>query len=734
MIKPVEGPRGPHLFRASQSSADFTFDATMQMSPVLSKIVDEPARIENASSRGPLQTVLPPRVQTPEPKQFEPSRPGTIQFGMTSLESQDPSQWTIQQVAGYMARSDITHDIISKLQFHDISGEVLMHLQFDDLKELDITSFGKRHQLWSAIQALKGGEKGPSPVATPFQDITRPCSNVRSKSDGDIAYSPCSDDAISPNTTPISCSGHKKRRHHRKNKRHHNDPIEPGESVSIVAIEQVIPKPHECSKGEACPTWQKRERLLNAIRKEQSMGGTGWPVSPSRGGHIMITGNPGNPSTAQNLLTNVHRQQDEYRPSSEAVPSVVASSDLLGPGQLPEFALHEGMLQQLEQQDPQENVKHFLNFQHVTTGYVEEPPSPPLEMFPAEHHYAFHVRPEDIPRCESVPIGMNRPSKMHTAYNGPRHPPKLSLSIPRAASANPHLGNSKPSTPNDTFSPSRTVIASSESLRSPSCPPCRPLYKSRPGSELDVPLVVPTAPIARDNSQSVPPDMHYREPVTLQRTGSRAEWRRPSFAMPKLDEDTVFSTVTTVPPTTFPTSGLPSKQQSAAEKTQQLRTQFGQDISHAGWMKKRKTRLLRHDWQDAHFRLKGTVLDMHENARLSAALVDTIDVDEYSVTVSSLASNSKLSSALKSLKLSSNGPGSDKKKDGKAGGIGGAAFAFQLIPGEQRDRAKFATGKTHHFAVKSSNERIDWMRELMLAKAKKQKDDGYVVEHNGEKA
>jgi hypothetical protein len=40
-------------------------------------------------------------------------------------------------------------------------------------------------------------------------------------------------------------------------------------------------------------------------------------------------------------------------------------------------------------------------------------------------------------------------------------------------------------------------------------------------------------------------------------------------------------------------------------------------------------------------------------------------------------------------------------------------------------------GKVHHFAVKGRDERIDWMRELMLAKALKAKSDGYEVNVNG---
>jgi hypothetical protein len=44
---------------------------------------------------------------------------------------------------------------------------------------------------------------------------------------------------------------------------------------------------------------------------------------------------------------------------------------------------------------------------------------------------------------------------------------------------------------------------------------------------------------------------------------------------------------------------------------------------------------------------------------------------------------------------------------------------------------KAVPGKTHHFAVKHKDERIDWMRELMLAKALQQKGQGYEVEVYG---
>lgn len=110
---------------------------------------------------------------------------------------------------------------------------------------------------------------------------------------------------------------------------------------------------------------------------------------------------------------------------------------------------------------------------------------------------------------------------------------------------------------------------------------------------------------------------------------------------------------------------------------------------------------------------------MHRDS-VDAAVLESIDVDEYAVACSSLASN-KLGAAFKSLKLSG------KKKEGDA-----AAFSFQLVPAaEKKGMLNAATGKTHHFAVKSRDDRIDWMRELMLAKALKQKADGCEVNING---
>ena len=96
--------------------------------------------------------------------------------------------------------------------------------------------------------------------------------------------------------------------------------------------------------------------------------------------------------------------------------------------------------------------------------------------------------------------------------------------------------------------------------------------------------------------------------------------------------------------------------------------------------------------------------------------------------------SSKLNAAFKAMNIKL-GSGKDKVDE--------AAFSFQLIPAaiEKGQRLKkyresslgvsAASTKTHHFAVKSRDERIDWMRELMLAKALKQKGEGFEINVNG---
>jgi len=123
---------------------------------------------------------------------------------------------------------------------------------------------------------------------------------------------------------------------------------------------------------------------------------------------------------------------------------------------------------------------------------------------------------------------------------------------------------------------------------------------------------------------------------------------------------------------------------------------------------------------------------MHSDARALDTL-SYIDIDDYAIACSSLSS-SKLNAAFRALSFTQ-----DKGKHINERDPG--AFSFQLIPAaiekgvRLKKRDLFGDGdekkKTHHFAVKSRDERIDWMRELMLAKALRRKGEGYEVNLNG---
>jgi hypothetical protein len=172
--------------------------------------------------------------------------------------------------------------------------------------------------------------------------------------------------------------------------------------------------------------------------------------------------------------------------------------------------------------------------------------------------------------------------------------------------------------------------------------------------------------------------------------------------------------------------------------------------------KRTRTKFLRHEWNDTHCRLNGTKLAVHDNAKLNAGVKDMIDVEDYAVACSSVAASRKLSSAMKVFSMKSSSAGGGEGKDGGNGSAranaADAAFAFQLIPqtsstSKSSSPERKGTGsssssafssssapKTHHFAVRSKDERIDWMRELMLAKALQQKGQGFEVEVNGVRA
>lgn len=693
---------------------------------------------------------------------------GPFQFTDEELDTSNLSAWTPEMVAQQMLNSGIELSAAERFVENDINGAILITLKFEDLKELGIASFGVRTQIWEEIHSMRN-LKRPEPMPeTPIED--EPDKEVKREL-----------------RRKESSAGKGKQKPRLKV----NDVISPLESVSIVGIEQVLPKPHNCSKGENCAKWRRNQRLMEAFKKEHPF--------INDNGIIMIAGDPGNPETADAIVQG----DDSFRPVSDAVPSVVASSDVMGPGSLPTLQyLKEATLRNIQARDPQDNVRQFLDFQRSQlNGSSEVPPTPPFEIFPQGNQKAPHTGLRGLPKL-SIP-------------SQPAVAPKREPQSAQARSARP-VSQVIPSF--------REMSPSSDEAT-----PTAPYRFGTPFSEMDVPITMTSIPpVSRDFSQSVPPDMNYRHNPAPPRSMSRNTIRRPSFpVMPALDENKIVTPPASAPKRSFsqrvgqrplqppprvqypwtqserPTlekavppvpgstaaltgtsssspssSSTPSSSSSSigvktvniggrlspiSDKPQVDMTGGGA-ISYQGLMRKRKTKMLRHEWHEHFFTLRGTRLTMHnKDAAASAApnkTLEYIDIDDYAIACSGMASGSKLNAAFKAMHIR-RGSSDDAKAKADV-----AAFSFQLIPQDGKGGVKLrkresalpgslpasgsnsanastaslpppiegavnGTGKTHHFAVKGRDERIDWMRELMLAKARKQKGEGFEVSVNG---
>ncbi|KAG5805561.1 hypothetical protein H9Q74_008839 [Fusarium xylarioides] len=722
--KQVEGPRGPHLFRNSTDQYSATEeDIILTLSPITPK---GPRNIADF-----LMTSQPP-----------PTRASPFQYTDAELDTTTLASWSTEMVAQAMLNAGVELSVADRFMENDISGAILITLKFEDLKELNIQSFGIRTKVWHQIQALRDSRPASPRPETPIEDV--PSKEVvreaRRGEEGGLKRRQSS-----------------KRRHRART---NGDDITPMESVSIIGIEQVIPKPHHCSKGENCSKFRKQQQLIRAFKKEYPH------VDINATGTVMV-GDASNPETAKALDPN------KVRPVSDAVPSVVASSDVMGPGMPPLQYLYEASLRGVQSRDPQDNVRQFLSFQHQQQGdcSAEVPPTPPFDGMPTAQAQLPHQGLRRLPKL-SIP---GKPQLPPSRLGASSVPPPQKKPAQSFAQHQQQLQQQQQQQP--AFVPYQMEKTSP---RSPDLEmtPRNSFRHGTPFSELDVPITaVPIGPVARDFSQSVPPDMNYRTSptnnVSPPRCQSRTSARRPSFpVMPALEENKPVLVSRPLQGSSSPQSPRGSRSQQPLQPPPRDNLPFSRGhlsgsekvlaptitplgakgkspsadpangISHQGPMKKRKTKMLRHEWQDGYFTLKGTRLNMHKDAEELDRTLEYVDIDDYAIACSSVASSSKLTAAFKTMHLS-RGSHSREKSDP----VG--AFAFQLIPQEKntarlRKRESHlqpagaipaegvnGTGKTHHFAVKNRDDRIDWMRELMLAKALRQKGEGFEISVNG---
>lgn len=781
-VKPIVGPRGPHLFRSSVSSVtSLEFQNALSLSPITAKVPGQDADFS-----------LPIKFEMDFPTPRAP-RNGPMRFTSEKLDTTNLAQWSAEQVAQWMLDAGVELHFAETFVENDINGAILITLKFEDLKELGIASFGVRTKIWEEVAKMKDIRAASPAPETPIED--EPSREVKreqkrqERKDGVVDM--------------------KRSQSSRRRKNHNEDSVRPDQSVSIVGIEQVLPKPHHCSKGENCRKWRKQQRMIEAFKNDHP-----YINLDSPGGVIMIAGDPGNPETAKAI-----KPEDEvvFRPVSDAGPSVVASSDIMGTEGLPPLQyLRQATMQNARDREQQNNVRNFLELQHQHAAAAEGVPlTPPFEMLP--------------PRKKTPHNGLKALSKLSIPTQVSR-PTEEVLGSACPGSACP--GSAYPPSAH-TFGPTQHSFAAQQrqaSLPSPTPSPDSGsqtptgVYRlGTPFSEMNVAYISEDlGPIARDTSQSVPPEMNYHTASNPPpRSMSRSTFRRPSFmTMPSLNEDVtasiepprrnIPSPIETSqlsprskqprplqapprgawpwsPPASTrqfetaiaPIPAAPSSKSSSSSNSRSHHHTPNSSVSSAntmanpsalagnpkdldgyqyqGYMKKRKTKLLRHEWQEQYVTLKGTRLAMHKDRREVDRTLEYVDIDDYAIACAGLASTSKLNAAFKAMSI---------RKDKGMTKEDIAAFSFQLVPqtdmkganGVRLHKRESAlpggglhrrggswdgtappppsegtngTGKTHHFAVRSRDERIDWMRELMLAKALKQKGEGFEVSVNG---
>ncbi|RKF62355.1 putative ph domain-containing protein [Golovinomyces cichoracearum] len=619
--KPVEGPRGPHLFRGAAS---------------FSTMISEPDIIEDYYFNFP--SILPEAPGYPDSQTSiideidELERHYLLCSSTNTIDEKNFGEiawWTPQQVAKWIFKLGLDSSIARKFELNDISGAILIALNFDDLIELGISSFETRTKVWNEIDLLRNAISRSLKNQTLFED-----------------------EAASTRAELFTSQGRDEYRHGEKHERNQKNlkkcctnhvesisqpTIKP---LSIVGIEQLVPKPHKCAKGANCSKWRRQQRLIENFYRE-----------------LAVENNVDQSHLEPGIIRSTATSKDIFESSSSNLDSsLIPDGRKEVDSKFIPSQLEEANLRMVNLRDPQENVKQFIESQHKKTDCEQ------WSSVQQAQKEEFHARPSKLNNLSPCAA----PSRMIEHFTSPlSYPVTFSPHrMDRAAALSPELQNEMQSS----YETKRLGTPSSES----------DISRTVMQSELE--------PVARKISRSVPPNLS-----STDRYCRHAPYVN---QLSRVDEDDVVE-----PPCI------------SNDRTTQ-----------AGWMMKRKNKILRYDWRNYYFSLQGTQLTMHKHER-SLEAMDYIDIDDYAVACSSFASGSKLNTALKAMSISR-----DKEHKQEA-----AAFAFQLVPATtERGRDIWRKHhKAHHFAVRSRDERIEWMREMMLAKALNQKSQGYEINING---
>ncbi|KAF3929029.1 hypothetical protein ABW20_dc0101733 [Dactylellina cionopaga] len=788
MKRTTVGPRGPHLFsslflQTHQSEEHLEDDYMSPISPVRESSYSSP--YSRKSPVGSQHSLL--QVPQPFPRQQNPAidvneRPVSAMSMALHEVEEEIENWSPLQVCEWMRGLGFEDSLVERFRQNDISGAILMQLKWEDLKELDIQSFGKRIELWSELNHLrkspimsstspKRGDlnfEASSAVHSPpllSKHASRKSRESKFRQSPNLSASPTSYTS-SPSTVTRSNtvatsrpSAPSPRKHlpilristdvaslqHRRPQPRlqvsappeseseeegfedeieevedfsdHDDDYSPppmeekrrptGLSIIIPDSTLDIPKALNSaeSKSSHAASHEGRNKHKHVPRftapnpaKRRISKRLSTPISPISASIEIFAAPSVLGLTKGQRISMLEAQSprwdnDEVPVSARSpwAPSICASSDVLSPSDRGDMRLKADELRKVSALTAQEQVNKFITLQHLQR-LEERAPSTLKNEIARE---ASPVSPHGTPSVRSQPPMTKAVQRSTSLRTFDRHRPRaLQLSDEAVASGPASAG----------FTPRNT-----EDVRHYQPPEVtQPAVAPRPTPPLLRSATAPSPPLA---SQSTP---------TLVRSASVAS-PKPAQGANVLRSNSV-SGVSRKPSIGSSMRKPPSLGKSLIDTVNE-EVEWEDTSSHGsrpatpnervftGEMKRRTNHFLRNEWINHRVELRGTKLTVYKSTT-GRDILTTIEIDDYSVTCTTSGSNK-----FKGLKT-----GSKKDSDGM--------YHFQLVPNQDSKRSGDQK-KEHHLAVSSREERIDWMRELMLAKAIKQKKSGFQVEVNG---
>ncbi|EWC44633.1 hypothetical protein DRE_06622 [Drechslerella stenobrocha 248] len=782
MKRSTVGPRGPHLFssmflQAHQSDEHIDDDCLSPISPIHESPYSSPySRRSPIGSQYSFQHV--PQL-SPQHRQLSVDvneRPlSAMSMALEDVDESEIEHWSPIRVCEWMHELGFEGSLVEKFRQNDISGAILMQLKWEDLKELDIQSLGKRIELWSELNHLRKSpivsgtspkkelsfetssvhsppllskhasrrsreskfRQSPNPSASPSSYTSSPSTITRSNT---IATTRPS--APAPRKLPIlriSTDVASLQMRPRPRLEVSAPPESDNEEESEEEIEEVdkFSDPEDEEQNSALPMAEKRRPTglsiiipdsalevppsLNSADSKSSHDGHSQASRKGKPAPRFTAHNPAKRRVSKRLSTPISPVSasidifaapsilgltkgkrltmleaespmwgnDESHIRSPWAPSICASSDVLSPSDRGDVRLKADELRKVSALSTQEQINKFITLQHLQRLEERAPSSLKNETI----REASPLSAQSILSVKSQPAMTKVVQRSVSLRNLDRHKPRpLQLSDESVPSGPASAGFTSwnDDTKNSLLPGSTQPIVAQRPtpsfLRSATSP-------SPPLASQSTPALVRPAPVGSPKST---------QEATMARSNSisgasKKASNNGSSKKPRSLGKSIIDTVNEE----VEWEDASSHGSAPASPSERVFT---------GEMKKRANHFLRNEWVNHRVELRGTKFTIYKST-IGREVLTTLEIDDFSVTCTTAGSNK-----FKGLKT-----GSKKDSDGM--------YHFQLVPNQGKKTGE--PKKEHHFAVSSREERIDWMRELMLAKAIKQKQSGFQVAVNG---